>query len=175
MKRYPLYIFDLDGTLYRGNDPIPHAVDTVQALKSDGAKVRYVTNNSGQDRQFFHEKLTRMGFPVELNEIMNSGIGSAKYLLSEGHKSLYVIGEPGLVQTLREAGLVVGNAVESNAVAAHGEPSDAVLVGICRSFSYDLMREAMQRIRGGQTFVATNPEARNVALYNKDEPALSHS
>ena len=159
MKRYPLYIFDLDGTLYRGDEPIAGAAETVRALKSAGSGIRYVTNNSGQTRAFYLEKLMRMGFPAEAAEIESSAIGTAKYLTSRGLFRVFAVGEPGLVATLREEGLTVANAGDDGVVHPRGSGSDAVVVGICRSFTYALMREAMARIRAGQPFVATNRDA----------------
>ena len=158
MTRYPLYIFDLDGTLYRGAEAIPNAVDVVCKLKSDGSGVRYLTNNSSQTREFFLQKLCNMGFPAEIDEIESSAHGSAKHLSALGLCSIFVVGEPGLVATLREEGLTVVNADDHGAVSPDGPPSEAVLVGICKGFTYALMQEAMQRIRAGQTFIATNPD-----------------
>lgn len=159
MKRYPLYIFDLDGTLYRGDEAIAFAPETIRELKMSGAQVRYLTNNSGQTRDFFLAKLQRMGFPAELNEIESTAHGAAIYLLSRDIPSVYVVGEPGLVHTLREAGLTVVNADADGSVTPEGADSKAVVVGICRKFSYDLMRGAMGRIRSGQLFVATNTDS----------------
>lgn len=158
MTRYSLYIFDLDGTLYRGDEPIPNAVEAVSALKSGGSQIRYVTNNSGQTREFFAAKLRRMGFPAGVAEIESSGHGSAKYLLSKGIERVFAVGEPGLIETLRGEGLTVSNAGKDGAVTPDGEASKAVVAGICRRFTYDLMRGAMERIRSGQPFVATNPD-----------------
>ena len=159
MKRYPLYIFDLDGTLYRGDDAIAHAPETVQELKASGAEVRYLTNNSGQTREFFLAKLRRMGFPAEINEIESTAHGSAIYLRSQEITSVFVVGESGLVATLRNAGLNVVNASSDGLVLPEGEVSEAVVVGICRQVTYDLMRGAMGRIRSGQLFVATNTDS----------------
>ncbi|MDR3690371.1 MAG: HAD-IIA family hydrolase [Fimbriimonas sp.] len=158
MERYPLYIFDLDGTLYRGNEPIANAADTVRALSESGAKIRYLTNNSGQTRAFFLDKLIRMGFPCEMEAIYTSGVGSASYLAANGLKRVFAIGEPGLVTTLRDHGLEVANAGSDLLTVSAGSESDAVLAGICRHFNYDLMNGAMQRIRAGQPFIATNPD-----------------
>ena len=158
MRRYPLYIFDLDGTLYRGDEAILHAPEAVSELKASGSTIRYLTNNSGQTREFFLAKLQRMGFPAELGEIESTANGSAHYLLSKHIGSVYVVGEPGLVETLRSAGLTVVNADEHGVVSPSGLDSQAVLVGICRQFTYDLMRGAMDRIRAGQIFVATNAD-----------------
>jgi len=159
MRRYPLYIFDLDGTLYRGDTVLPHAVETVSALKAAGSQVRYLTNNSGQTRAFFLNKLVGMGFPAELDEILSTAAGAAIHLTENGISRVFVVGEPGLVETFRQEGLIVVNADERGQVLAEGESSEAVVVGICRSFTYDLMRAAMIRIRSGQTFVATNTDS----------------
>ncbi len=158
MPRYSLYIFDLDGTVYRGDEPIPYAAETICTLKAQGAQIGYLTNNSGQTREFFLAKLRRMGFPAELNEIYTSGVGCASYLIASELRSVFVVGEPGLVAGLRDHGLEVVNAGEDGRVMPDGGPSEAVVVGICRQFTYDIMNGAMQRIRSGQAFVATNPD-----------------
>ncbi|AIE85275.1 HAD-IIA family hydrolase [Fimbriimonas ginsengisoli] len=143
------YLFDLDGTLFRGNTPIPSAVKKVQELHRAGAIVRYVTNNSTQTREHFAAKLQGMGYPCEPAEVVSSGYGTGLFLANEGLKTAYVVGEPGLVATLAEHG------IESTG----DQNPDAVVVGLCRQFTYDLMREAMFRIRAGARFVATNPDA----------------
>ena len=43
-------LFDLDGTLYRGAEPIPYAVESVCELRGGGAGIVYLTNNSSQTR-----------------------------------------------------------------------------------------------------------------------------
>lgn len=147
--RYRGYIFDLDGTLFRGDEPIPGAVEKVRELHEKGAIVRYVTNNSTQTRDYFASKLTRMGFQCQPSDVVSSGVGTGHYLRDKGVASAFVVGEPGLVQTLGEYGVEMRETGEV----------EAVVVGLCRFFTYDLMREAMARIRAGAQFVATNPDA----------------
>lgn len=147
--RYRGYIFDLDGTLFRGDEPIPSAVEKLRELHEAGAIVRYVTNNSTQTRAYFAQKLTRMGFRCEPSEVVSSGVGTGIYLREQGVNTAFVVGEPGLVQTLADYGVT----------ASQDAQVDAVVVGLCRQFSYDLLREAMLRIRAGARFVATNPDA----------------
>lgn len=161
MPAFSLAIFDLDGTLYRGGEPIPHAVETVRELRARGVQVRYLTNNSGQTRLFFAQKLTAMGFPCAVTDVWSSGLGAAMALASAGHRRVFIIGEPGLVQTLREADVRAVNAGESDGVTRLEKPAaaDAVVVGICRRFSYDLMDSAMQEVRAGAAFYATNTDA----------------
>lgn len=102
-------LFDLDGTLYRGDEALPEAVEVVRELRDRGVLVRYLTNNSTQLRSDFEHKLRRMGFPVEAGEVYNSAYATALYLRDRGLQHVFVLGEPGLIQTLQQAGLTVVN------------------------------------------------------------------
>lgn len=161
MKSYRLYAFDLDGTLFRGEEPIEHAVETVATLRAQGAEVRFVTNNSGRTRQEFCGKLVRMGFEAEPEEVVSSATGTATYCQENGIRSAFVVGEPGLVSTLREIGVVVVNGLATG--LAVPQPAvmevDAVIAGICRHFDYPLLDSAMQHLIRGVKFVATNRDA----------------
>lgn len=142
-------LFDLDGTVYRGAEAIPGAALAVRGLVEAGIRVGYVTNNSGATRGFLVDKLAAMGFPVEPSTVFGTGISAGNILLAKGLQSAYVVGEDGLRASLTEAGVEVTE-----------EKADAVLVGICRSFTYGLLAEAMRRItEDGSVFVATNRDA----------------
>lgn len=143
-----LAIFDLDGTLYRGAEPTPDAVETVRILRNRGVKVRFLTNNSGRSQQEICDKLYAMGFETELNEVYTSAMGAASYCQAKGVRTAFVIGESGLKEALRAAGLV----------EAESSP-DAVVAGICRQFTYNLLRDAQRHILGGARFIATNTDA----------------
>lgn len=162
VKRYGLYIFDLDGTLYRGEEVISGTPEVVAQLRAEGALIRYVTNNSGRTRQNFVQKLSQMGFAARPEEIVSSATGVASLAKQRGYRSAFVVGEPGLVTTLREVGVAVVNALPNGLTVPQGAvqiPVDAVIVGICRHFDYSLMESAMNAILGGAEFVATNRDA----------------
>lgn len=146
--RASLLVFDLDGTLYRGSEPVPGAAETLARLRGDGFAIRFLTNNSGLSRRDLVRKLNSMGFNAAAEEVYGTALGAARRLREMGCERPFVIGEPGLHATLAEHGL---SAVEKDA--------DTVLVGICRSFTYDLLRRGMREIRGGSRFVATNTDA----------------
>lgn len=166
MKRYKLYIVDLDGTIYRGKEVLPNAAETMARLKAAGSLVRYLTNNSGQTRAFYAEKLQRMGLEVELEEIFSSAVGAAKVCREERLDTVFYIGEPGLRETLLEGGISVCNE-EHRTVA--GSPR-AVIAGICRSFTYAWMNAGMQHILGGAQFIATNTDATYPLEQGRIEP-----
>ena len=151
MKKYRLYILDLDGTLYRGQEALPFAVETVKQLEANGALIRYLTNNSGQTRRFYAEKLGKMGFNAPPSAIYSSAIGAAKVCVNERLTQVFYVGDSGLKQTLGEGGIQVVNETS--------EPAKAVVAGICRSFTYAWLNAALQQIIGGAKFIATNADA----------------
>lgn len=145
-----LYIFDLDGTLYRGKEPVPYAVEVVRELRARGKQIRFLTNNSGLEPSRIAEKLYGMGFEAKLEEVYSTAMGAVWMLERVGAQSVYVVGEPGLIATLQDAGYQI---------VQEGEKPDVVLAGICRTFTYAQANAALQMIRSGSAFIATNRDA----------------
>jgi 4-nitrophenyl phosphatase len=157
-----LLIFDLDGTLYRGEEVISGAPEVVAELRSRGSEVRFLTNNSGRTREALAEKLAKMGFGAVPTEVVSSATATAGYCAERGLRRAFVVGEPGLVATLRAQGVEVVNASDDGLTTATRNREgrvDAVIVGICRHFDYPMMDAAMQFLLAGAQFVATNRDA----------------
>jgi len=150
-----LYIFDLDGTLYRGLEVIPEARAVVLELASRGHFIGYLTNYSGMTPTALARKLVEMGYPAEPGSVLNSGLGTARYLLANGVRSAFVVGEPDLFDTLVQNGITAVNTAES---PLEWMGTEAVIVGICRSATYAWIDSAMQAIRAGARFIACNPD-----------------
>jgi HAD superfamily hydrolase (TIGR01450 family) len=146
MKDYGLYVFDMDGVLFRGDEPTPGGPEVVREIAEGGALVRYLTNNSTKTRREFAEKLYEMGYPSEPAMIYTSAVGAAIYL---GHTSAYVVGEEGLRSELESVGC---NVVED-------DPAAWVVVGACWTVTYAMIDEAQWRIRQGARFLATNMDS----------------
>ena len=155
-----MVVFDLDGTLYRGEQAIPFASESVNDLRSRGVLVRYLTNNSGQTKQFYQRKLQGMGFRAELPEIYSSATGTLAHLLETRVKTAFIVGMPGLVATLQGGGIRVVNAMEQGNLASSSEEvAEAVVVGICRTLTYELLDGALQQLLKGALYIATNPDS----------------
>jgi HAD superfamily hydrolase (TIGR01450 family) len=160
MSFFDLYAFDLDGTLYRGNEVIPGSIEVIEALIREESSVLYVSNNSSLHVDDYVSKLSRMGFPVEKSWVRSSAIVTAEFLLLEEISTAFVVGEPGLVRTLRDSGIDVINANDDGFVSESDSRADVVVSGICRTrLSYGLLNSAMQQVRQGSRFVATNRDS----------------
>ena len=59
--RVRLVIFDLDGVVYRGAEPVPGAPELVDFLHRSGVAVRFATNNSMATRDAYVDRLAAHG------------------------------------------------------------------------------------------------------------------
>jgi HAD superfamily hydrolase (TIGR01450 family) len=157
---FPVYAFDLDGTLYRGNEVISGAVEAISTLIKADCQVLYVTNNSSLTVDSYVEKLTQMGFPAQLNQVITSATATAKYCQEQRIQSAFVVGEPGLVRTLQSVGITVVNSGQnSDVLPIDVALADAVVCGICRDqLSYRLLDCALHVLNTGARLIATNAD-----------------
>ena len=148
LKSYSLYLFDLDGTIYRGREALPFAGQVVAELIRRGSKVRFLTNNSAERQPQVSALLNHLGVICKPEWIYGSGKLAASYCKSNGYSNVLVVGEMALVQTMIDEGLTVSE-----------DSPDAVVAGICRMFSYELLDKSSRFIRQGLPFIATNRDA----------------
>jgi 4-nitrophenyl phosphatase len=149
------YIFDLDGVLYRGEEAIDGAAETLTRLRRrPDIALFFLTNNSTQTRADYARKLTRLGMPCTEEEIVTSASATAAYLRFVGgeNRTAFVVGGAGITDELRRIGMTL--------VAPEGPPentrADYVVVGLDRQFTYEKLWRAQQAILHGAVFVATN-------------------
>lgn len=148
MKQYGLYIFDLDGVLYRGDEVIHETPEAIARLKERGALIRFLTNNSSKTRRQYADKLNALGFSSTENDVYSSASATATFLQQANARSVFIVGEEGLREEIETKGVRIDN-----------ETADWVVVGICRSLTYELIDQAQDRIRAGARFLATNLDA----------------
>jgi HAD superfamily hydrolase (TIGR01457 family) len=148
--RYDALLFDLDGVLYRGDEPVPGAPETIGALRVTGARIVFLTNNSSRTPEQVSTKLGAMGMPSAPAEVVTSATATADLLASRGGGTAFVMGGDGVVGALTDAGLHV----------LDGEPdaADLVVVGIDDDLTYASLRTACVLVRRGARLVATNAD-----------------
>src|SRR5262245_51801575 len=102
-----LTVFDMDGVLFRMEEPLPGAAEAVRRLRARGGIVRFLTNNSSKSRREYVEKLARFDIPAAPDEIMTSAYATALLFQEEGAigRSVYVVGENGVREELAAVGM----------------------------------------------------------------------
>ncbi len=59
-RLYDGYVFDLDGTIYLGDELLPGAKRLVETLRDNDKKVVFLSNNPTKDPKMYSEKLTKL-------------------------------------------------------------------------------------------------------------------
>jgi phosphoglycolate/pyridoxal phosphate phosphatase family enzyme len=163
--RLRLVIFDLDGVVYRGDEPIAGAPDLVAWLHDRGAIVRFATNNSMVTREGYVDRLGAMGIRTAAEEVVTSTSATVEHLRRHAPEvhAVLAIGASGMRDELEAAGLDVTMAADA-AVAADGGPLerayDAVIVGLDPQIDYARLAAGMSAIAAGARLIATNADAR---------------
>lgn len=155
------YIFDLDGTIYTGENALPGAVELVAKLRQLGKKTLFISNKPLEPRQVYAEKLTRLGIPTSTEDVLNSACILGRYLSTHlPGLNLYVIGEESLRQELRSYGLSVVDELwnQDSTQVLNTSSIDAVVVAFDRTLNYRKINTAYQALSSGARFFATNAD-----------------
>jgi 4-nitrophenyl phosphatase len=144
-------ILDVDGTVVRGDEPLPGARAGLDWLDGAGLRRLFVSNNPTKPADAYVDRFARAGFEVGTDEVLTAATVAASYLADRhGDDHHFVVGEDGLRDVLRGAGL---DLVDDPAAAT------VLVASIDRAFDYDDLRVAMRVLRGRSiTFVGTDPD-----------------
>ena len=142
-------ILDMDGVLWRDNQPIGDLPTIFSIIKQRGWKVTLATNNATLSVEQYLDKLAGFGVNLVPEQIVNSTMAVLHYLSRRYPQGgpIYVVGESSLIQTLAESNF------ENSEKATL-----AVIVGMDRGVTYEKLRRATLLIRSGVPFIGTNPD-----------------
>ena len=150
MSNFRGYIFDLDGTVYLGENAIPGAPETISELREQGCGVVFLSNKPLQPREVYAQKLTRLGIPASPEDVINSSLVLAQYLVHEmAEATVFVIGEQPLLDEMSAAGLSLSD---------DPKKIDVVIASFDRTFDYRKLDIGYQALRRGARFFATNAD-----------------
>jgi len=142
------FIFDMDGTIYLGDELIEGAKDLLEVLEERGTLFLFLTNNSSKNRDIYREKLDKLGVQVEADNIFTSGEATRIYIKSRGeNKRIYLLGNENLEREFTEDGFILD-----------GENPDYVVLGFDTTLTYEKIWKACDLLGEGTEFLATHPD-----------------
>lgn len=146
MKSYKGYLIDLDGTMYRGTEQIAEAAGFINDLRKRNIPYLFVTNNSSRTPAQVADKLRSIGISTEDDQVFTTSMATANYIAEQKKgASVYVVGEEGIIEALKEKGMKL---VE--------EHPDYLVMGIDRGVNYEKLSKACLAVRNGAVFISTN-------------------
>jgi HAD superfamily hydrolase (TIGR01458 family) len=135
-------LVDLDGVLYVEDEPIPGAVEAVQAFRDAGVGLRFVTNTTQRSRGQTLEKLERLGMPVAPDELITPAVLAVEHCRSRGHERVALLMADDVKADFAE-------------LTETDEHADAVVVGdLGERFDYATLNQAFRLIIDGAELIA---------------------
>lgn len=150
INQYDVFCFDLDGTIYLGDEVLPGALELLSLLKAHQKRVLFISNTSTQTREECQSRLRQLGIHCRNDQIVTSAFLASMYLLEECQEAtIFLIGEESIQSEL-----------ERNGLSITSKPTDAthVVVGLDRAFTYQKLNDAVHAVRNGAKLVVTNPD-----------------
>ena len=151
-----LFLLDMDGTLYLGDEVFPFAVDFIHAIAETGRNYIYLTNNSSRAGVDYITRLRKLGFPCEAENVFTSGMATGEFLNQQypGAK-VYLAGTRAFYRELKSYGIDLVNDENGHTDAFD---VDVVVQGFDTELVYEKLDKAVHFLRRGAKFIAANPD-----------------
>ncbi len=147
IKNIELFVLDMDGTIYLGENILPGAIEFVKTARSMGKKVVFFTNNASKNPQNYVDKLNQMGFGATRSDVVTAGDVTIEYLKRyRTNESVYLVGTPALEQSFIEAGITLI------------KDANIVVSSFDTTLTYEKLVIACDLIRNGADFYCTHPD-----------------
>ncbi|MGA7398115.1 MAG: TIGR01458 family HAD-type hydrolase [Solirubrobacterales bacterium] len=136
-------LLDIDGVLYAGGEAIPGAVEALSELRSIAGAIRLVTNTSSVSRQTVIDRVRKLGFDIEPDEVLTPAAMAVRYCRSRGYNKVNLM----VAKSLRED-------LEEIDVVGTDEQADAIVLGDLGSmFNAQTLNFAFTQLMNGADLI----------------------
>ena len=138
LRECELFLLDMDGTLYLGDEVFGGAVDFIAALAETHRRYIYLTNNSSRAGEDYITRLRTLGFPCGRENVFTSGMATGEYLRTRHPgERVYCLGTPAFERELMSYGVTL----------TQGDDADVVCAGFDTTLTYEKLDRAVHFLR----------------------------
>ena len=149
-----LILFDMDGTIYLGNNLFPYAKKVFKYLKEKNIEYVFLTNNSSHDIEFYLNKVSKMGIECTIDNFYSSIETTITQLKENNAKRIFVLGNECLRNKLAPHFTIIDKYSED-------EHIDCVVAGFYTELVYEKLKDACLFLENlNCDFYATNGDFR---------------
>jgi HAD superfamily hydrolase (TIGR01458 family) len=135
-------LIDLDGVLYVEEEPIAGAVEAVDSLREAGLGLRFVTNTTARSHRQTLERLGRLGFGVEAEELVTPAVLARRRCSERGHQRVALI----MNEQVKE---------DFEGLSEADDEVDAVIMGdLGEAFGFEILNRAFRLVMDGAELIA---------------------
>ena len=151
LKKVKVFLLDMDGTIYLGDELIEGATDFLKKLKAQGKRYIFFTNNSSKNKDSYVEKLNKLGINASREEVFTSGEATTLYLSKiKPNAKIYLLGTPALEEEFQRAGFLLEG--------ERHKDIDYVVLGFDTTLTYEKLWGACEYVSEGVEYIATHPD-----------------
>ncbi len=151
IKECKLFLFDMDGTIYLGNQLFDFTAELLETIRKTGGRYMFMTNNSSKSVADYIDKLGAMGIDADYDDFMTSSQATA-YYLKKHHpgKTLYVCGTNSLKEELRKEGFSIADDIYE---------TQCIVMGFDTELTFRKLADVSEMLCTRQLpYIATNPD-----------------
>ncbi len=145
-----LFLLDMDGTIYLGNDLFDGTQEFLNHVKSIGGRYMFMTNNSSKSVDKYIQKLACMGICATKEDFVTSVHVTIKYLNEKNYKKIYAFGTEAYKEQLKEGGLPITDKLEDDI--------DCLCIGFDTELTFKKLEDACILLGRGVDYIATNTD-----------------
>jgi len=138
-------LLDIDGVLHVSGEAVLGAPEAVRALREEGHRLRFVTNNTTRARGVLADELRSIGFELESEDITTTPLAAGKLLQS---KRVLALTMSSIRDDLAEYVELVSDGADAVLLGGADESAETGEV-----FSYDNLNKAYAELREGARLV----------------------
>lgn len=152
LKKYNLFLFDMDGTLYLGDQLYDFTKELLDTIRAKGKRYLFMTNNSSKSVLDYVKKLEKLGIKATEEDFITSSQATAYYLkLHHQGQKLYVCGTNSLKEEFRKNGFDITENLEE---------VDCIVMGFDTELTFKKLEDVSKLLltRDEIPYIATNPD-----------------
>lgn len=152
LKKYNLFLFDMDGTLYLGDQLYDFTKELLDTIRAKGKRYLFMTNNSSKSVLDYVKKLEKLGIKATEEDFITSSQATAYYLkLHHKGQKLYVCGTNSLKEEFRKNGFEITENLEE---------VDCIVMGFDTELTFKKLEDVSKLLltRDEIPYIATNPD-----------------
>jgi HAD superfamily hydrolase (TIGR01458 family) len=135
-------LIDIEGVLTHGSEVIPGAPETIRALRARGIPFRFMTNTTVYCRLTLLDRLTALGFDIQVDELFTATYAASQYLRNANAQRYYPL-------------LLPDAQLEFTGIDVDEENPEFVVVGdMGASFTFPRLNRAFRALLHGAQLVA---------------------
>lgn len=148
-----LYLFDMDGTIYRENDLFDGVLELLQGITDKGGRYAFITNNPTKSVKDYIKKMDMLGIHGLTEDNFFTSAQAAVMIFKEKFENdlIYAQGTRSFIKELRDNGLTVTEEYTTEA--------KAILVAFDTEITGQKMRTTCEMLtKHDLPYYATNPD-----------------